>query len=116
MLLLVPCSHTLPHFGAASRLAFWLLRLQMLTPSSLPADLPLHGCSLLRRLWPRMHTRYLHVLRLDPDRLDAVRLDRLWKKMSDQEAAGVQGGWGGAKCEKQQQQQQQQSAARSGTN
>lgn len=31
------------------------------------------ACSLLRRLFPRMHARFIHVLRVDPDKLDAVK-------------------------------------------
>lgn len=49
------------------------------------------ACSLLRRLWPQMHPRYLHALRIDPDKLDAIKLDRLWKSLGDEEAEGLQG-------------------------
>jgi hypothetical protein len=58
------------------------------------AACPVHcpARSLLRRLFPGMHARYIHVLRIDPDRLDAVRLDQLWKSLGDDEAEELQGG------------------------
>ena len=41
---------------------------------SRPAPLPPpSACSLLRRLFPRMHPRFIHVLRVDADKLDAVK-------------------------------------------
>lgn len=39
-----------------------------------------------------MHACYVHVLRIDPARLDAVRLDRLWRSLGDDEVEGLQGG------------------------
>ncbi|KAL4430657.1 hypothetical protein ABPG75_005913 [Micractinium tetrahymenae] len=47
---------------------------------------------LLHWLWPGMHPRFIHALRIDPTRLDAVRLDRLWKSLSDDDADALQGG------------------------
>lgn len=38
-----------------------------------------------------MHPRFIHTLRIDPTRLDAVRLDRLWKSLSDEDPEALQG-------------------------
>ena len=46
----------------------------------------------MHRLWPQMHPRYVHVLRIDPSKLDDVRLDRLWASLGDRDAQELQGG------------------------
>lgn len=53
----------------------WTLLDEFVDPvccSTLPRPRPV-ACSLLRRLFPRMHARFIHVLRVDPDKLDAVK-------------------------------------------
>ena len=38
-----------------------------------------------------MHPHHLHALRIDPSKLDSVRLDRLWAGMADADAEAMQG-------------------------
>lgn len=41
--------------------------------------------SFVERWSPGLFPRFLHVLRVDPDKLDTVRLDQLWNKSGDDE-------------------------------
>ncbi|KAL4438682.1 hypothetical protein ABPG77_006286 [Micractinium sp. CCAP 211/92] len=46
----------------------------------------------IERLFPGLYPRYLHVLRVDPDKMDAVRLDKLWAEGGDDEETTLLGG------------------------
>ncbi|KAL4440082.1 hypothetical protein ABPG75_003083 [Micractinium tetrahymenae] len=45
----------------------------------------------IERLFPGLYPHYLHVLRVDPDKLDAVRLDKLWAEGGDDEETTLLG-------------------------
>lgn len=48
--------------------------------------------SWVERLFPGLYPHYLHVLRVDPDRLDSVGLDNLWAKKGNDEQSTLLGG------------------------
>ena len=45
----------------------------LLSKAAIAAELESAAPALLRRLFPRMHPGFIHLLRADPDKLDAVK-------------------------------------------
>lgn len=43
----------------------------------------------VRRYFPSLYPPCLHVLRVDPDKLDTVKMDNLWAREGDDEETGL---------------------------